>query len=56
MLHEKVLHVNKKKVDVAQKSILYLQKQDDAASKKVMNFFLQRRTIPLSKGNVNKIV
>ena len=34
MLHKKVFHVNKKKVDVAQKSISCRQKQDDAASKK----------------------
>ena len=34
MLHKKVFHVNKKKVDVAQKSISCQQKQDDAASKK----------------------
>ena len=34
MLHEKVFHVIKKKVDVAQKSISCRQKQDDAASKK----------------------
>ena len=34
MLHEKVFHVIKKKVDVAQKSISCRQKPDDAASKK----------------------
>ena len=34
MLHEKIFHVNKKKVDVAQNSISCRQKQDDATSKK----------------------
>ena len=34
MLHEKIFHVNKKKVDVAQNSIACRQKQDDATSKK----------------------
>ena len=50
MLHEKVFHVIKKKVDVAQKSISCRQKQDDAASKKIFcaqksYFFLKRRAI-----------
>ena len=35
MLHEKVFHVDKKKLDVAQKSISWQQKQDDAASKEI---------------------
>ena len=43
MLHEKVFHVNKKKVDVAQKSISCRQKEDDAAPKTIlcekMSFF-----------------
>ena len=42
MLHEKVFHVNKKKVDVAQKSISCRQKQDDAASKK---YFVRKKVI-----------
>ena len=33
MVHEKVFHVNQKKVDAAQKSVSCRQKQDDAASK-----------------------
>ena len=50
MLHEKVFYVNKKKVDVAQKSISCRQKQDDAASEKIFcgqksYFFLKRRAI-----------
>ena len=53
MLHEKMFHVNRKKVDIAQKSILCLQKQDDPASKKyfvakkVINFFQERHPIQL---------
>ena len=42
MLHEKVFHVNKKKVDVAQKSISCRQKQDDAASKK---YFVHKKVV-----------
>ena len=42
MLHEKLFHVNKKKVDVAQKSISCRQKQDDAASKK---YFVRKKVI-----------
>ena len=50
MLHEKVFHVIKKKVDVAQKSISCRQKQDDAASKKyfvhkIAFIFSERRPI-----------
>ena len=50
MLHEKVFHVIKKKVDVAQKSISCRQKQDDAASEKIFcaqksYFFLKRHAI-----------
>ena len=37
MLHEKVFHVNKIKVDVAQKRISCRQKQDDAALKKIFS-------------------
>ena len=40
MLHENVFHVNKKIVDVAQESISYRQKQDDAASKK---YFVRKK-------------
>ena len=52
MLHKKVFHVNKKKVDVAQKSISCQQKQDDAASKKYfvrkkVIFFSERRAIQI---------
>ena len=52
MLHEKVFHVNKKKVDVAQKSISCRQNQDDAASKKYFGrkkvfFFPERRAIQI---------
>ena len=42
MLHEKVFHVNKKKVDVAQKSVSCRQQQDDAASKK---YFVHKKGI-----------
>ena len=42
MLHEKVFHVNKKKVDVAQKNILCRQKQDDTASKK---YFVHKKLL-----------
>ena len=51
MLHEKIFHVNKKKVDVAQNSISCRQKQDDATSKKyigckkIIVFFPERRAI-----------
>ena len=49
MLHEKVFHVNKKKVDVAQKNISCRQKQDDAASKKIFcaqkSYFLPERRV-----------
>ena len=40
MLHEKVSHVIKKKVDVAEKRISCQQKQDDAASKK---YFVRKK-------------
>ena len=46
MLHEKVFHVNKKKVDVAQKSISCRQKQDDAASKK---YFVHKKLLLFPK-------
>ena len=39
MLHEKVFHVNKKKVDVAQKSFSCRQKQDDDTSSCAQNIF-----------------
>ena len=42
MLYEKVFHVNKKKVDAAQKNILCRQKQDDAASKK---YFVHKKVV-----------
>ena len=51
MLHEKVFHINKNKVDVAQKSISCRQKQDGAPSKKYFvrkksyYFFPERRPI-----------
>ena len=50
ILQEKVFHVDKKKVDVAQKSISCRQKRDDAASKKYfvhkkVVIFPERRTI-----------
>ena len=41
MLHEKLFHVNKKIVDVAQESISCRQKQDYAASKK---YFVRHAT------------
>ena len=46
MLHEKVFHVIKKKVDVAQKSISCRQKQDDAASKK---YFVHKKVVIFSE-------
>ena len=51
MLHEKLFYVKQKKVNVSRKSVSCRQKQDDAAQKnycvlkKVINFFLERRTI-----------
>ena len=42
MLHGKVFHVNKKRVDVAQKSISCRQKQNDAASRK---YFVRKKII-----------
>ena len=52
MLHEKVFHVNKKKVDVAQKSISCRQKQDDAASKK---HFVRKKSYYFSRNGAPQI-
>ena len=45
MLHEKLFHVNKKKVDVTQKSISCRQKQEDAVSKK---YFVHKKVVIFS--------
>ena len=43
MVHEKVFHVNQKKVDAAQKSVSCRQKQDHAASK---IYFVCKKVFP----------
>ena len=48
MLHEKVFHTNQKKVDLAQKSILCRQKQDDTVSKK---YFVRKEAIFFQNGH-----